>query len=440
MRTPSAAPFRDQRLDVWRGLCLVDVVLVHLAFAGLGFPEPLDSAVKHWFRFAAGGFVFLAGMTVATVFAPMVLRSSADRRRAYARLWKRAVLLAALEIGAGLAYRLLDPLRGFPTSTAPFGLEDVTALVLWQRPGVTGGILLLYALILGAMPLVFEVWRRAGDVPVALASAALYVCALATDGARWPLGEFPVLWWQPVFFAGFLSTDAYARMRTRPGLALAWAIGGTAAFVVAFLGYNGPAFGVTLVAERLPLDFAKNPLRPGALLWYLAITQVVLAWTQVAWQRLFDGGRMAAGLALLGRHSLLVYTAHVFTEVPVLEATWAWWPPAAVRTALAGLDLAALIGLCALVERRAALPAAAAWVREPSWARLAGIGATATAAAVAAALWLQRIETPAVQLTDLESPTAAELQGEPDQSSEPWDGVSEEPDELLSLELDEALG
>lgn len=90
MRTPSAARCRDQRLDVWRGLCLVDVVLVHLAFAGLGFPEPLDSAVKHWFRFAAGGFVFLAGMTVATVFAPMVLRSPADRRRAYARLWKRA--------------------------------------------------------------------------------------------------------------------------------------------------------------------------------------------------------------------------------------------------------------------------------------------------------------------------------------------------------------
>ncbi|MCW5889753.1 MAG: OpgC domain-containing protein [bacterium] len=440
MPTPTATRFRDQRLDVWRGLCLVDVVLVHLAFAGIGFPEPLDSAVKHWFRFAAGGFVFLAGMTVATVFAPQVRRSPADRRRAYQRLWRRAALLAALEIGAALAYRLIDPLRYYPTSPAPFSLDDVVALVLWQRPGVTGGILLLYALILGAMPAVFEVWRRFGNLPIALASAGLYVAAVATDGAHWPRGEFPVIWWQPIFFAGFLSADVYASMRARPRLALAWAMGGTAAFMVAFLGYNGPSLGITIVAERLPLDFAKNPLRPGALLWYLAITQVVLAWTQVAWQRL-DGGRVAGVLALLGRHSLLVYTAHVFTEVPVLEVAWVWWPSAAVRTALAGLDLVALVALCVLVESRVALPSLVAWSRELPWARLARVGATAAAgAAIVSTIWLHDPNTSGLQLTDLDPAAAPELRDEPAVSVEPGDAVSEEPSEVLSMNLEDAVG
>jgi hypothetical protein len=441
--TTLPARSRDERLDVWRGLCLVDVVLVHLAFAGLGFPEPLDTAVKHWFRFAAGGFVFLAGLTVATVFAPMVLRSAADRRRAYERLWRRAALLAALEIGAALAYRLLDPLRHFPTVPTPPALDELAQLLLWQRPGVMGGILLLYAVILGAMPAVLEVWRRFGSVPIGVASAALYVAAVATDGMRWPLGEFPVAWWQPVFFAGFLSAGAYDRMRVRPRLALAWAIGGTIAFAVAFLGYNGAALGITLVADRLPLDFAKNPLRPGALLWYLSITQVVLAWTQVAWQHLFDGGRVARVLALLGRHSLLVYTAHVFTEVPVLEVAWSWWPPAGVRTSMAALDVVALIALCAAVESRVVVPSVTAWLRELQWASLLRAGATATAAlAVASTIWLHSPDTSGIQLTGFEpSEPMADLIDEPEVSVDDVDGVSEEGwEELLTIAPDEALG
>jgi hypothetical protein len=82
---------RDIRIDVWRGLCLVDVVLVlvPLAFNGLGFPTLVDAVIKHDFRFAAGGFVFLAGLTVAAVFGPRVGRSLDERRAVYAKLWRR---------------------------------------------------------------------------------------------------------------------------------------------------------------------------------------------------------------------------------------------------------------------------------------------------------------------------------------------------------------
>jgi hypothetical protein len=151
---------RDDRLDVWRGLCLVDVVLVHLAFSGLGFPGPLDEAIKQYTRFAAGGFVFLAGLTIGVVFWPNVLRSAAARRGVYKRLWRRAALLLTVEIVASLAFRLLDPIRAFPSDPDTPLTDALLGIVLLQRPGVMGGILILYAVVLGTLPAVFELSFR----------------------------------------------------------------------------------------------------------------------------------------------------------------------------------------------------------------------------------------------------------------------------------------
>lgn len=422
---------RNERLDVWRGLCLVDVVLVHLAFGGLGFPEPLDTTIRHYFRFAAGGFVFLAGLTVAVVFGPKVHGTAAERRRVYRRLWRRAAMLAALELGAAVAYRLVDPLRRWPTSPEPFAPSEILDFVLLVRPGVTGGILLLYAAILAAMPLALAVWRRFGAVPIAVSSAAIYGVAVVTDGLRWPPGEFPVPWWQPIFVAGFLSVGAYQWICERRTRGLAWAAGATAAFAVVFLAHAGPALGVTAVAERVPLSFDKNPLRPGGLLWYLTITQVVLAWTHVLWDRVLTGRRATGALALLGRHSLLVYVAHVFTEVPILELTWEWWPPALVRTGLAGADLLALFALCATVESRRLAPAALAW---PRLLRAGSLAAVATSLAFATDLAVR----PAVVLTDLEEEPREVVEDIFD--AEPTGPAGFQPEEPLSPDVAALVG
>jgi hypothetical protein len=96
-----------------------------------------------------------------------------------------------------------------------------------------------------------------------------------------------------------------------------------------------------------------------------------------------------------------VYTAHVFTELAVVEYVWRVWPPAAVRMALVAADVAALGLLCAAVERR--LPQRAlAWLAAPrAPARALGprLAATLAAAAVAAAIGLGwRAARPGVHL------------------------------------------
>ncbi|HEV7734373.1 MAG TPA: OpgC domain-containing protein [Candidatus Binatia bacterium] len=396
-------PPRDDRLDVWRGLCLIDVVLVHLAFNGLGFPGPLDEAIKHWTRFAAGGFVFLAGLTVAVAFGPAIARSVEARHRTYQRLWRRAGQLVLIELAASIVYRMLDPLRWFPSDPDTPLTDALVNLVLLRRPGVMGGILVLYAILLAAVPLLYEVRRRAGDWPVALASIGLYVAAVATGGAlAWPDGEFHVAYWQPIFVAGLLSTRGFDWLRGRSERGLvAWALTATGAFAIVFLLQNGPSMGIEAPARLLPLGFDKKPLQPGALLWYLAIVQVVFAWTLLAWERVLRDSQASAWLALLGRHSLLFYVAHVFTEIPVMELVWNAWPPAGVRLALTIADLGVLMTLCAAAEGWLRLPA----VSLPRLTRAAT--ATALAGVCVTVLWTVVPERD-LTFTDLEQPVTLE--------------------------------
>ena len=386
---------RDTRLDLWRGLCLVDVVLVHLAYNHLGFPEPLDALIKHYTRFAAGGFVFLAGLTIATVFAPRVERSTAERRAAHRWLWRRAGVLLVVDLCASVAYGALDGLRRFPAQAHASIIDVVREVPLLKRPGITGGILTLYALLLLAMPAVFALRRRAGTWALAAASIALYVAALlAAPLLHWPANGFPIAYWQPLFVAGFLWRDAFQWLDVSGRRRATWAVASAAAFAFVFLAQHGPTFGVHAVARFLPLDFEKTPLQPGALLWYLAIVQLVLATSALCWNALLAGRRVTAGLALLGRHSLLVYTAHVFTEVVVMEYVWSVWPPVLVRFGLAAADLLLLGCLCRVAEAR--VPSRFAGAIVPSTRRLlAARPRAALAFATAAGLFL------AVGLTSL---------------------------------------
>src|SRR5947209_862340 len=66
------ATARDGRLDFWRALCLIDMVLVHLVYEGVNF-GPLQRTIGDYTRFAAGGFVFVAGLGIGAIFLPRAM-------------------------------------------------------------------------------------------------------------------------------------------------------------------------------------------------------------------------------------------------------------------------------------------------------------------------------------------------------------------------------
>jgi hypothetical protein len=112
----------------------------------------------------------------------------------------------------------------------------------------------------------------------------------------------------------------------------------------------------------------------------------------MAWDRLVAGTQASRWLALLGRHSLLFYTAHVFTEIPIMEFVWQAWPPAALRMGLTGVDLAALTALYAAAETGILALAA-------PWPRLARGGAVLAVAASLAMLVVGHAPIPDVAMT-----------------------------------------
>lgn len=340
-------------LDLWRGLCLVNVVLVHLAYNGIGFPEPIDAAIKHYTRFAAGGFVFLAGLSIAVIFGRRIDGTAAERSQVYQWCLRRGLMLLVVDTCAAAVFRILDLVRAFPAdadSPLAVALAELFAL---QRPGITGGILQFYAIMFAVWPAVFELRRRAGRIAVLAVSLLLYAAAVAfAGGFLWPPFEFPVAYWQVLFTLGFVSDQIYRRRtHSGPWIHATWLAAAVLAYGVVFLDLHGPEFGIDVLRAWSPFDYSKTPLQPGAALWYVATFNVVLAMSSLILS-LGVGTRTTRLLQLLGRHSLTVYVAHVFTEAVVMEYVWSVWPMAAWRVSASLLDLTALLTLCWVAEAR----------------------------------------------------------------------------------------
>lgn len=349
----SAAPGRDPTLDIWRGLALADMVLVHLAWNGV-LPEPLDSLIRHHTRFAAGGLVFLSGLTVALAFSAQMASPGVSRRRAHRWLWRRAVVLLVLDraVAAGVGLLVLGRIALFrDDDVAP----DVRALLLFDKPGVTGGLLLLYALLLAATPLAVAFQRRFGRLALTALSAGVYLLAYGSEGRlHWPQWTFPVAYWQPIFVAGVLAAPAYQRLRSGPASwRIAWAAVSGAAFGVVWLLRYGETVGLPALPAALRFDFVKVPLQPAELIWYLTATQAALASSWLGIESVRPLRRVLAWFGLFGRNSLLVYAVHLFTEIPI--ATYVVRSDTSVweRLSLVALDLAALAAAAHIAESRA---------------------------------------------------------------------------------------
>lgn len=341
---------RDTTLDLWRGLALADMVLVHLAWNRV-LPETLGALVRDHTRFAAGGLVLLSGLTAALIFGPKLAAGGAARSGATRALLRRSVELVLLDRAIGFSVALLVTLR-IALFQDRDAAPDLAGVLLFQKPGVTGGLLLLYAFLLAGAPLLLAASRRFGAPALALASAALYTAAWATgDLLYWPAWTFPFAHWQPIFVTGLLAAPAYQWLRKGPvRRRIAWAIGSGALFVGVWVVRFGDALGIVPVPAALHFDFTKVPLQPAELIWYLAATQAALAvsWVAVeAWPRL---RRLGAWIWLYGRNGLLVYGLHLFTEVPIATFTGRMQSPVWLCLLLVAADFAVLAAAARLAE------------------------------------------------------------------------------------------
>lgn len=352
---------RDPLLDLWRGLALVNMAWVHLATYPIGMAAVLAVWIGDYTRFAAGAFVFISGLSVARVFGPKLVGEAATVRGTHRRLLQRALMLAVLDRLVAVLFTLIERSLSVPPGVAP-SYPDLVGLLTFAEPGATGGLLSLYAILLAATPLLDWGRRRLGSVWVLAASLGLFTLAhlgmLGTPSGVWP---FPVAYWQPLFVAGYLASHHLGALRDDAGrIAWQWLALVSGAFGILFLLRNWVALGLVPTTALAPGAFVKVPLSPGELAWYLAVSAFVLTWSAWAWERAPKIRKGLAWLPLLGRQSLLVYVAHLFVQLALIESLTLLDPSPGARALMLPLMAVILVAVAMAGEglRKRRIPGA----------------------------------------------------------------------------------
>jgi hypothetical protein len=323
---------RDRRIDFWRGLCLIDMMVVHLVYQGLKLGEPLQGILGEYTRFAAGGFILLSGLAIGAIYLPRAL-DPARRRASYEALAWRAVFILGVHYATEIGLLFAWPLMG---GVAVERLGHSVREILLLRAGCD--LLPFYVIMLLASPLMLELLRRRRDWLLAGASIAIFLIGqLDPYLVRLPLGTefFPMLW-QMIFVAGVLA-GAHLKSYDLRAIALkrSVAIAFTAASVVLWLGAFGHDWSIHL---HLPLTFWKAPLTLGEALKYLAMVALLVTASDLAWKWI-GSSRVIAEVARMGRYSLPVYVLHIWI-VRLLEkfsATFELYGPINLVLVLGGV-------------------------------------------------------------------------------------------------------
>jgi hypothetical protein len=332
---------RDTRLDSLRGLLLVTMAINHI-------PSDLHPITDGALGFvsSAEGFVFLSGLVAGLVYArklrddgPDVVRTAAWRRVGQLYRAHLFTYVAVLALAVGL-FRLTGQTPGVLPElffTHP-GEAIVSGALLLYRPGLLD-ILPMYCVFAALLPGLLaanasgrRAWWLAGSFGLWAAAQVL-----APDGP-WlagPVnsGAFSLTAWQLLFVLGvFIGANRTPPPRTALMFAAAVA-----------------ALWLTLVRHGLApspwsdaqLDFLTNTVKLGPLrVIDFAAIAVTVAAVAGRWPRAFAW----PWLAVLGRHSLTVFSGHVVVAAAIL-----CWPALDASAVGRGLGTATMLGALALL-------------------------------------------------------------------------------------------
>jgi hypothetical protein len=318
---------RVVELDIVRGLLLVNIMFNHT-------PGPHNQYTSQPLGFvsSAEGFFFLSGYLLGSISA----RLQHQERPLFARLWARVRLIYIAHVLAlALVFLLIGQAFGhlvpFSNIVHPY-LQDPTsavlgALLLVYQPPLLD-ILPLYIIFMAITPLLWWLARSCHWLTVFALSTALWWWAqfngmnsLLSFVAPWLLvkwGAFHLLSWQFLWVVGLgLGVWHWRRRAAGLSLRLPWWLSLSAVLIMAFFyAWRMPwiPFSVDLGPLWLLLD--KWRLGPLRLLNFAAMIIVFISFAGLFRVLL----RPLSFLAVLGRHSLLVFSVHAV--LGLLLAAW----------------------------------------------------------------------------------------------------------------------
>ncbi|NQT37541.1 MAG: OpgC domain-containing protein [Planctomycetes bacterium] len=320
LRTPGAG--RDERIDFWRGLCILGMVSWHL-LTDPSYPTWFSFGVIQPFNFVAEGFVLVAGLVIglgAARHAEHSVRVSHYLRRALQLLLLHYAVVVALGLIFGASC----------SEETATGADWVRAILLLEYQPYLGDILSVFVFLFAATPIFLVVQRACGRWALLALSLAVYLAGNLATGGGWSslaalelnrYGAFDFNTWQFVFVLGLLlggrfkAITAWGRQNFRPCMAVC--VGG---FALAF-AYRLAVLSGRIPADTLPqsLDFSRHPLTI-ARLGYVGLQVALIGLLTVRfWDRLADGP-VVRWIVMFGRRSLVVFVVSVFLDYALKAA------------------------------------------------------------------------------------------------------------------------
>jgi hypothetical protein len=327
------------------------MLLVHLAYQNVQFGDWIGSALAYT-RFAAGGFVFISGLSIGLIFLPRAI-DPCRRKQTHLSLWRRALYILSIQYISALGLLVAAALCG--ARPGPGGPWMVLREVLLLQQG--GDLLPFYVMMIAISPFLLELLRRRGGWLIAITgSTGLFIwgrnhpwmLALAEDQ------KFPPVLWQLLFVLGMVAGAAWPKYQA---LSRKWKLACTAAVWCAagllFVSEYSSNFGLPNL--NLGLSFAKTPLSGGEALRYLSLILAILGVTELSWHRLAFSGP-ANFVQTLGRKSLPVYVMHLWVVQAAGALAASWWWMGRWQMLFAPIALALLWGFASVLEIKKSAP------------------------------------------------------------------------------------
>lgn len=347
---------RSQSVDIFRGIVIVDMMLMH--FAGdqeiLGLPVQMVD-------FAVEGFLFLAGFTIGWHYLQKFQR---DRRAVAIALWVRAGKLALIHYVMILTISL--PFWSyFQFQTTDQAIEFARSSFLFLNQVPILHILPTFIPLFLLSPVLLYFMSRDWDWCLPIASLALFGVFVSNPNAL-TIGEnriFPVILWQVYFVFGCVLGK---RMREEETV-----VSNGLLFLAVFLfslclivKYGGHFSTIRDWKQTYNLYPKKFPLNPLGLAYGSALLASVFAIFRLVSNRVGIGNPAFGIFSLIGRQSLLVFFLHAYAVFEVRALTMLGASSLFVFATLA-LSFWGIVGLTKVVDRKAtedALPKPYKWL------------------------------------------------------------------------------
>lgn len=317
MTEPPPRPRRDERIDFWRGLCIVGMVIWHL-LTHPAFPHWLSFGVIQGFNFVAEGFVLLAGTAVGLVVA----RMPGEPLRVGHYLRRAGVILLVHWLLAAVLLFVFAAKNGHGRTPDPTCSAALAPILLLRYQPYLGDVLSVFVFLFAATPLLLAVRRQFGPTVLLALSLALYAAAnllplwlpdawvrLLEPNDR---GAFDFGSWQLVFVCGILLGgrhetvfDAWRRSFWQ------WTLPAAAAFL-AIGAYRAAAELNVAAVAALPevCRFDRHPLTPPRAV-YIGLQMLLIALLTIRFWDHLSARRIVRLLVTFGQNSLTVFACSV---------------------------------------------------------------------------------------------------------------------------------